>query len=548
MASARRTERYWPTIDLMSAILTAISGLWPFILSLAVLILVISAIVFRKSIGRVLDRTKSATFEKGDIKANIELNNISVKTEERPGKEDDKDVTKTEIASKVEDKDISTVEIIQSDDKKEENSVSKFFLWLTAMHGREYEEADRLYPEVEAEQEFKKPNHIKRLPILRLRIKYENGDIQSLNQMLEMSKTDNSFFLLYSLGLSYLYADDHRRGIEYLNLAIKNSDDDDDTANAVSLIGKNMKESDMRGKILYLTNFIDKVNKDSAKYTIYRQIAEIYDNTGNDLMRAMILQKCAQLSVNDSSVYFDAAYAFALSNIDSMARENYLSTITFSTKNPMAVNNLAVSEHNLGMSFSSVKRYKSSIKEGETLAAANLIYRLIDAGFQDEAEEIIQEAKNQKDVHQNVSRAEVKLKESIEEEKKIANSIKLTADLVRTFSWDFVDNINVLMPNSVNGEWLMGSLNISVAVIGDLITITNLESSYSNILRGEIIGSSFIIKYVNALYSGVMSSLGFVGDAKICGYFTGDHMYIFISQGKADQKVLLATKFGGIPL
>lgn len=524
----------------MNATIAAIAGLWPFVLSVAALILAIAAVMNRKGIGKILERTTSASFEKGDIKANIALNNAT-KTEESPGKEEDSaETSEKEIAenTKVENKEVAKIDVINVNEN-EKIEVSKFILWLNAMHERDYIEADKLYKDVEIEEVEKKSDAAKRLAALKLRLKYENGDSQSLNQLIDMAKNDNTFFTLYSVGLCYIFASDHRRGIEYLNLSLTRSEDDDDTANAIVVISKNMRESNNKGRIAYLTSFLNKIHKDSAKYIIYKAIADLYEKLGNKVMTAMILQKCAQLSLNDSSAYFDAGYAFAEADIDSLARENYISTLAFSKKNAMAVNNLAVSEHNLGLSFSSVVRYKSSMKDGETLATANLIYRLIDAGFQEEAEALIAEAKQQKELHPNVLRAEVKLRESIEEEDKKIESIKKSANITRTFAWDFADaiaNTNLIPDNS---RWRIDGLDMTIRIEGSSIYIDNSEGNQSNSMKGSILGNSFTINIVNTGYTSAMRNKGFTSEAKVCGYFKDDKVYIFISKDKADQKVVV---------
>lgn len=149
----------------------------------------------------------------------------------------------------------------------------------------------------------------------------------------------------------------------------------------------------------------------------FQQIAEIESDRGHEAISAIAYEKAVENAPGDTSLLFKAAYSVSdVDDFEDLAINNYDALLAMTPQNAMAVNNLAV----LAGDFpeTRVGFYKRSIALGETLAMANLANIYIDNGFFDQADELLQNALGNDDVHESVNGAIVRLREEREKEQK----------------------------------------------------------------------------------------------------------------------------------
>jgi hypothetical protein len=111
---------------------------------------------------------------------------------------------------------------------------------------------------------------------------------------------------------------------------------------------------------------------------------------------------------------------------------------------------------NLQMQIGAVNYYKKAVELHETLAAANLAHIYMDAGFIEEASQILDEVQQRKDVHPNVWTAMAELSNRKKEEAQIEECyLKLAKEqqgFLRSFAEAyFTEKLNCL--NSFIGLW-----------------------------------------------------------------------------------------------
>ena len=103
----------------------------------------------------------------------------------------------------------------------------------------------------------------------------------------------------------------------------------------------------------------------------------------------------------------------------------------------------------------SVRTYNKAVERDETLASANLAYRLMNAGFAEETQQILDKAREQKEIHPNVGRAIAALSEKEEEESKTEQNALKTAREQETFLHSFAEAYFTKRPDSpsFSGVW-----------------------------------------------------------------------------------------------
>ncbi len=124
-------------------------------------------------------------------------------------------------------------------------------------------------------------------------------------------------------------------------------------------------------------------------------------------------------------------------------------------KHGAALNNLGVAYANLSAPILAVAKYKASFEHGNTLAASNLAYILIDAGDIESAAKILEEAQKDKRVHENVRHALVKIEELRRENDEIKTKCLTYAAKLSEVLLQYSDAFFVAKPAHLNivGTW-----------------------------------------------------------------------------------------------
>ena len=160
------------------------------------------------------------------------------------------------------------------------------------------------------------------------------------------------------------------------------------------------------------------------------------------------------------------------------------------------------------MPIKSVSSYRKAEKLGETLASANLAYRLMNAGFTEEAATILNSATEKENVHPNVNSALSDLPKRIEKEDETEKGkIKFALDL-RKFFLGFTEAkfIKSDKLSGISGEW-----KSEIGTIFQLsISLNNLTATWKEKLisyeydwkfEGEIFNNSSVLTIHEKEYS-----------------------------------------------
>ena len=154
-----------------------------------------------------------------------------------------------------------------------------------------------------------------------------------------------------------------------------------------------------------LLRALAEVSSPEAKATLYGGIASLEKALGNLEMRAVALEKVVEYKPGDTSARFDAAFALSEVRLSHLSAMNYDTLLRFHPENASALNNLGVECETLGMPVRSISFYREAVKHNLTLAMANLANRYLKEGLVEDAESLLEKAKQEKELHPNVGRA-----------------------------------------------------------------------------------------------------------------------------------------------
>jgi hypothetical protein len=231
---------------------------------------------------------------------------------------------------------------------------------------------------------------------------------------------------------------------------------------------------------------------------VYASAADLFLNSRPpDFDRAFALYELAvQLAPTDNSLRFDLAYAYAQQNAHAAAFLQYKNVIRREPKNSDAANNLGAAASNLGLESVAVDYYKRAEDLGNTLATANLGWKLINVGFLEEARARLKPKLDVSGVHRNVLDALGGVAKRESEDERKSKDMLEAAEKMRAFrarigeglasgvilgseaAGDYSDGAVVLRvtmspPNSVKGELRMlgETWDLSGTVLGPALLV-----------------------------------------------------------------------------
>jgi len=142
-------------------------------------------------------------------------------------------------------------------------------------------------------------------------------------------------------------------------------------------------------------------------------------------------EKALALQPADTSLRFDLAYEHG-DVISSSAAFYHYRMLLRHKENKAALNNAGVAARDLNLPLTSIDYYAAAADQNHTLAMSNMAKSLINSGFEKMAKELLDKARREEDVHENVDihlgeikRRRKQEKEKIEElEKKVGNIVR----------------------------------------------------------------------------------------------------------------------------
>ena len=203
-------------------------------------------------------------------------------------------------------------------------------------------------------------------------------------------------------------------------------------------------------------------------------VGSLADIEKDEDLQLALLEKAVEEQPGDTAGRFNLAYKHSQTENGDMALHHYMK-IPAITRDPTTWNNLGVCFGQIGMSVGAVRAFRKAGEENETLAMSNLGFKLLSAGFIDEAKAECDKAIKLDGYHKNVPLLATRLQEVPEEEKKkldeALDKVKLKASFYRRLG----DAVVLRAPKTVAGKWQSSEYVLEATLNG---TAIRLAGSY----------------------------------------------------------------------
>lgn len=228
-----------------------------------------------------------------------------------------------------------------------------------------------------------------------------------------------------------------------------------------------------------------------------------------DEVELAAVERLLELSPGDDDTRFSLAFKYSDMGRDDLAVYHY-SRISIGNRTAVAWNNLGVSLNLLGMPIRSVAAYRRSEKLGETLAMSNLAHKFLEAGFLQEAKEVLDTALKIKDHHKNIDKAlgTVETAQEAENKKETANHEKAKPmsecyrEIGRSLAKPLAISIvgkwkgpNCVLEFAVDGTSLVAIGSYEVAAATGLLSMAILGGHASGLRRVDAEPTRYVVEY-----------------------------------------------------
>lgn len=250
-----------------------------------------------------------------------------------------------------------------------------------------------------------------------LHLRYICGDTSALAELYnlaEQSEVSNAHFWIAQC---YEYSDDFEKAAKEYEMSLQGTKTEKERASVTVSIAECLFKAEKQQKAYArVMQEIGEVTDREARYTLYKGLASLYELAKKPDLRALALEKALEITPNDTQSLFDVAYSYGQEELDTLALLHYKTLLDFEPDRTAALNNIGVKYEQLQMPMYAVESYRKAAELGNTLAAANLAYQFMDAGFAEEASKTLDEAKQKPKLHPRVGSAITALSEKKEKE------------------------------------------------------------------------------------------------------------------------------------
>lgn len=504
-----------------SELINAIAGLWKLALVLALIIIVL---VFRSPLQKILLEFKIFKIKRGETEVTVEGR--------APGGE-------PKIASE------GIIEGAQAAEKAEElqeptaaEPEEPFLKMHQAFIDRNAKDAEEFFGRMQESEKDATKKLSNEIYYQFMRYRYL-GEAPALLRLDELSKISSvKEDALFWTAQCYEASRDYEKAIDIYRSLLTLDLNDDARSRHIVKLSKCLTTIGRKAEALKeLSDGLSRVSDSAAKARFYGGIADVHEIDGNGMLRAIALQKVIQLSPEKVTALFPAAYALSSVEISPLAAMNYSTLVRFDKKNSSALNNLGIECERLGLPIACVSNFKKASELKETLAMANLAFRYIGQGFEDEANDIITQATSEKNPHKNVGTAFASILESKEKEEKEWESITSLGVKQQQFLWEYAEAI--FEPNKLGvsfvGQW--------IAPNGKVFTLSQKDQALKGIWESGNDGEKFDGTVQNRAAQIKFSKKGTgLGLLIGTGWGSSEDGLIFLTQDGKEIQVQLGSK------
>ncbi|MCV9386982.1 tetratricopeptide repeat protein [Reichenbachiella ulvae] len=443
-------------------IIQAIGGIWPLLLSICFIIAIIKKWNW---IWDRFDNVKKIKVKSGNNEFEVETNGSSNKKESLP------EIEKV------------TEELDENESKEEEQTL---FDCYTSLKQGERKKAEEIFSQVQkkASKEVLYKNEI-----VFLFYKHLSGDptvIDNLKKRLDDSNLGNSDRLVVLKFIAKCYSDlnNVQELSTYFDKALELAQSDSEKSSIVLDKFYGLKEANEieKGRTI-LINFLPSLNDNNEKAKLLHALSDTYEGEEEIILRLSTLEKAVSLVPNNVHLLFSLAFDLAKYEYKKESINSYLKLLQYTPKNANALNNIGSGFKSVEMNNYAVEYYKRAKEENHTLAIGNLCFQFINAGFLDEAQEIIDYHKTAESSEHMIIKAQDEILNIKRRRKEDFNNI---AEKGRSFSEFLLDYSNQQFENNIpvkydSNDWRTDhDEQVTISIDREILTIVWKDKHHFN--------------------------------------------------------------------
>ncbi len=260
--------------------------------------------------------------------------------------------------------------------------------------------------------------------------------------------------ILYYLATGYNEYRDHENAAKSFEEAAAHSSDDGRALRYRSYAAIQYAKA---GSLDRAQILLEEIKADGAANVILTDVVvsalrSISQTSKNDDLELAVMEESVELYPSDMSARFALAYKHSECENGDLALHHY-SLIPPPSRDSTTWNNLGVSYGEIGMAVRSVRAFRTAAESNETLAMSNLGFKLLSAGFIEEAQEQCGIALKIPNYHKSIPLLLNRLQEvPDEEEKKLEKAIEKVK--AKAAFYKKLGESSVLpMPKSIATQW-----------------------------------------------------------------------------------------------
>jgi len=347
--------------------------------------------------------------------------------------------------------------------------------WLTeceeALRRGEVEQADKIFESYQNTLENADEAYSKRSTYLFFKFQIGKDDhaIQQLHE--HLTKANENQLLETSKWLSLCLEDmQDYTGMEALaHAGLEKSNIESERTEFTIMLAEAFK---FQGKYQAGINVLEMRLKQSSPEEaacLFLALSKLEEANNNLNGASLAFEKAIELLPHDRKRLFDAAYLEGNGNLPLLSLKNYEKLLSIDGSHSLALNNLGARVKEMGLKGKAISLYQQSAALNESLAKANMAYELIDAGFYEQAQEILDAARLETDPHENIAKAIAHLEaKKQEEDKKWDKVVKRASEFqcqIRSYAGAYFDSSSADIDFS--GTWRIDGSGVEIFMESD---------------------------------------------------------------------------------
>ncbi|MEX1013582.1 MAG: tetratricopeptide repeat protein [Candidatus Paceibacterota bacterium] len=289
-----------------------------------------------------------------------------------------------------------------------------------------------------------------------LSLAFEKGNKQAFEDLKDLSVDNpNDPNITTWLANAYSFINEHSTALDLLENVLKETENESSKVSLVKSISDiYLQQEKVEEAICKLKESISSIREPVLMAKIYQKLGDIFETQQNYKKAFLFFERALVHNPTDTDLRFNIAYLYSNNSAPKFALYHYRKLLKIK-KHKMASNNAGVACGKLSLPISSTNYYKEAEEQDNTLASANLAYKLLDVGFVDEAESILNNAEAKEEIHENVYRAHANISERESKENESLEKIDKDVDKLRKWRHKFGKAIldKSPNPNTISGTY-----------------------------------------------------------------------------------------------